>query len=725
MLALDPELSVHSYFIAGPAVAIAAFFAGPGPAILAAVGYHAVELLQMSAFRSFSLANRQEAIRVALSLISCSLIIVVIEAMRRQGAGEEVGEILESISDCFYTLDRNWKFTFVNSQATRYFNRRKEELLGQNFWQLMPQKAGTIFEHSFETTARTGQPVQFEAISPVTNRWLDVHAYPAKNGISVFFRDTTDVSRARIGENRLRAILNSATDAIITIDEQEHITLFSRGAEQIFHCTSDEASHQPIEKFIPERFRGEHHNYIRRFGETGVSVRQMGGERVLRALRADGEEFPMEAQISQSEVAGEKLFTVIVRDVSERVRLEEEREKLIREAREAADVAARASQIKDDFLAMVSHELRNPLTPILFAAKMLSTATLDEVVVRKSAERIERAALSQAQLIEDLLDVSRITAGKLRLDVQRVDLPEVIRNAVESLKAAAESKAIVLKLIADPRGGFVSGDKERLQQVIWNLLSNAIKFTGKGGKVDVTVQRINSHVEIIVRDTGCGIASEFLPYVFERFRQAEMGTARGHSGLGLGLAIVRHLVELHGGTVSVDSAGEGKGATFTVALPVAPIQPAPSPDRVHPTASEELQFARASGLSLEGIRVVVVDDDSGTLEALAQTLTAAGALVRTCSSAREGLAAIRSWRPALLVCDIGMPEEDGYSLIKKIQALPPEDGGSVPALALTAYARVEDRMKVLSSGFQMHVPKPVQPDELITVIRSLSARIPN
>lgn len=619
-------------------------------------------------------------------------------------------------------LDENWNFTYVNSQAIRYFGRRREELLARNFWQLMPEKKGTTFESSFTTAARIGQVVQFEALSPVTHRWVDAHVYPSANGISVFFRDTTEALRAKIGENRLSAILNSATDAIITIDASERITLFSRGAEHIFRCPSSAALGQKIETFIPQRFRSQHHDHIRAFAQTGISVRQMGGQRVLRALRMDGEEFPMEAQISQTEVGGERLLTVILRDITDRVRLENEREQLIRSAQEAAEAAARANQAKDDFLSMASHELRNPLTPILLSARMLRTSTVDEVVVHKAAERIERNALSQAQLIEDLLDVSRITAGKLRLDVERVELAPVIENAVDSVRTAADARNIQLRVVTDPRAGFVSGDKERLQQIVWNLLSNAIKFTPRGGQVEVLVQRVNSHLEIVVRDTGQGILPEFLPHVFERFRQADSGTKRAYGGLGLGLAIVRNLVELHGGTVTAESAGVGCGSIFTVALPLAAIQAASAPDRVHPAVSRERKGSTLDiGVRLQGLHVMVVDDDPGILEALDQTLSAAGAMVRTCSSAREALTVIKNWRPAVIVCDIGMPEEDGYSLIRKIRALPREDGGVVPALALTAFARVEDRIKVLSSGFQMHVAKPVQSDELITAIANLSS----
>jgi PAS domain S-box-containing protein len=528
--------------------------------------------------------------------------------------------------------------------------------------------------------------------------------------------------KVKEGEERLKSILDSASDAIITIDEAERITVFSAGAEQIFRCRAAEALGQPIERFIPERFRAAHHEFIRVFGTTGVSMRQMGGERILVARRADGEEFPMEARISQSTVSGERLYTVILRDVTWRRRAEQEREELLERARRAAAEAARANRAKDEFLATVSHELRTPLTPIFAWARLLQTKDHSNEAVRRAAATIERAARSQAQLIEDLLDISRIVAGKVRLDVRRMGVSVAIEGAIESLRPAADAKGIRLETVLDPRAGLVSADQERLQQVVWNLLSNAIKFTPKGGRVNVVLQRVNSHLEIVVRDTGQGISPEFLPYVFDRFRQAATDTTRQAGGLGLGLAIVRHIVELHGGTVRCESAGAGEGAVFTVRLPLAPIQSPPSPDEVHPT----VDTGRALGppeipVVLKGLRVLVVDDERDTLDTIALVLGEAGAEVKTAHTAELGYETLKDWKPDVLVSDLGMPEEDGFSLIRRVRALPPEAGGRIPALALTAFARVEDRLGTLGAGFQMHVPKPIEPSELIAVLSSVSS----
>jgi CheY-like chemotaxis protein/two-component sensor histidine kinase len=374
---------------------------------------------------------------------------------------------------------------------------------------------------------------------------------------------------------------------------------------------------------------------------------------------------------------------------------------------------------------MLSHELRTPLTAILGWARMLSAGQLDETNTARALETIERNATAQSQLIEDILDVSRVITGKLRLEVQPVDLAAVIEWAADGVLPAADAKGIRLQRVLDSGAGLVSGDPARLQQIVWNLLSNAIKFTPKGGRVQIRLERINSHVEIIVTDTGQGVSPDILPFIFERFRQADSTTTRAHSGLGLGLAIVRHLVEMHGGTVEAESGGAGQGATFTVKLPLMvvrslDIRRARDAERVHPTASGDMPFNCPP--ELDGLRVLVVDDEEDTRVLLRMVLERCGASVTAVSSAQEALAALKQSRPDVLVSDLGMPEEDGYSLIKKVRALSAEDGGQTPAAALTAYARVEDRLKVLNSGFQIHIPKPVEPIELVTVVANLAGR---
>jgi len=385
----------------------------------------------------------------------------------------------------------------------------------------------------------------------------------------------------------------------------------------------------------------------------------------------------------------------------------------------ARDEAEAANRTKDEFLAVVSHELRTPLTPILAWIRMLRAGSLDPAATARALDAIDRNAHSQARLVDDLLDVSRIITGKVRLDVQQVELRSLVEAAVESARPAAEAKGIRIQLVIDPGAIVVSGDPQRLQQVFWNLLSNAVKFTPRGGRVQLCLQRVNSHVEVAVSDTGQGIKRAFLPHVFDRFRQAESATTRAHGGLGLGLAIVRHIVELHGGIVRVDSDGEGRGATFTVELPTAAVRSAPREDRTHPTADAAVPLAPSTALS--GVRVLVVDDDRDTLDTIWMVLQQCGAEVRTADGAAAALEVLGDWRPDALVSDIGMPGEDGYALIAKVRALSRDQGGHTPALALTAYARTEDRVRALSAGFQMHMAKPVEPAELVAVVSTLTS----
>jgi CheY-like chemotaxis protein/nitrogen-specific signal transduction histidine kinase len=397
----------------------------------------------------------------------------------------------------------------------------------------------------------------------------------------------------------------------------------------------------------------------------------------------------------------------------------------VEELRRAIMEAEDANRMKDEFLATLSHELRTPLTSILGWARMLSSGQLDEASTTRALETIERNAKAQSQLIEDILDVSRVITGKLRLEVQPVNLASVIESAINAVLPAADAKGIRLQRLLDTGASMVSGDPARLQQIIWNLLSNAIKFTPKDGRVQVKLERVNSHVEITVTDNGQGISPDILPYIFERFRQADSSMTRAHGGLGLGLAIVRHLVEMHGGTVRAESRGEGQGATFTINLPLVvmrafDVRRASTVERVHPTASGDTPFDCPS--ELEGLRLLVVDDEADTRTLLKAVLESCGATVMTVASAGEALATLKETRPDVLISDLGMPGEDGYTLIKKVRALPAEDGGQTPSAALTAYARVEDRMKVLRAGFQIHIPKPVEPAELIAVVANLAGR---
>jgi len=403
-----------------------------------------------------------------------------------------------------------------------------------------------------------------------------------------------------------------------------------------------------------------------------------------------------------------------------RLSAEARRQQLLVSEQDARLAAENANRLKDEFLSTVSHELRTPLTAINGWALMLRAGRLDAAQSSRALEIIVRSAKSQNQLINDLLDVSRIIAGKMRLDVAPLRLGSVIEAAIETVRPAAEAKGIRLSALLNPAADTVSGDAERLQQVVWNLLSNAVKFAPNGGRVEIRLERANTHVEIAITDDGQGIRPEFLPYVFERFRQEEGGTNRQQGGLGLGLAIVRHIVELHGGTVRVASEGLGKGATFTVALPVAWSR-AVSPDEPRGEAAD-MRLAPENPPSLVGVRALFVDDEVDARELIAMMLAERGAEVRTAVSATEALAACDEWRPDVLISDIGMPGEDGYTLMKKLRAREKAHGGHIPAIALTAYARREDRLRALSVGYEYYVPKPVEPVELLTAVASLANR---
>lgn len=407
----------------------------------------------------------------------------------------------------------------------------------------------------------------------------------------------------------------------------------------------------------------------------------------------------------------------------ERVRkISAERETFLEAEKRARTEAERASRLKDDFLATLSHELRTPLNAILGWAQILRTKEAIDPDIAEGLDVIERNARVQTRLIEDLLDMSRIVSGKVRLDVQQVDVQDVVKAAVASVRHSADMKNLRMQVVLDPLAGPVRGDPARLQQCFWNLLSNAVKFTPKGGKIQVTLERVNSHLEVCVIDSGQGIKPEFLPHLFERFRQADASTTRRQGGLGLGLSIVKHLVELHGGSVRAKSAGEGKGSTFCIELPLMVIHSTEQGEsRAHPRAPTHNEPQLGSP-SLSGITVLAVDDEADARDLIKRVLEECGARVLLAGSSAQAMQLLTTNRPHMIISDIGMPGEDGYTLIRKVRALSDEEGGNVPAAALTAFARAEDRTRALLAGFQTHVAKPVEPAELTAVVASLTAR---
>jgi PAS domain S-box-containing protein len=422
---------------------------------------------------------------------------------------------------------------------------------------------------------------------------------------------------------------------------------------------------------------------------------------------------------------GEHCWLMLSRDITDRKRIEDEREQVLLQEKRARGEAEAASRTKDEFLATISHELRTPLTAIVGWANMLTHRALRDPQTQQHAlQVIEQSARSQAKLVDDILDTSRIITGRLKLDAHPLEIAWVFQAAIDVIRPSADAKRITLEVVLDERGGIVFGDANRLQQVIWNLLWNAVKFTDEGGRVEARLSRTDGQIEISVSDNGMGIDPQFLPYVFDRFRQADSTSTRRYGGLGLGLAIVRYVVEMHGGTVSASSPGKCQGATFKVRFPLASpevlLQAAKRPggELKQPTRSGHVD----ANQNLSGLRVLVVEDDPYTLEMITVILQNRGAEIITALSAADALKVLERSRPDALISDIAMPDQDGYELIEKVRQRSPEQGGDIPAAALTAYARVEDRIQALTAGFHMYVQKPVEPDELVAVVVNLTRR---
>jgi PAS domain S-box-containing protein len=516
----------------------------------------------------------------------------------------------------------------------------------------------------------------------------------------------------------MRATLEASTDGILAVDADGTITHFNERYLEMWGVTRDRAS-------------GTRHLELAR----GVGARLRSPDEFLARLRAIYTESPPETtdvlqlvdgrtierfsrmQVIEARPAG-RVWTF--RDVTQRKQAEEALERLYESERAARAEAERMGALKDEFLATLSHELRTPLGAIVGWAQVLRRRKVTEAELQEAVEVIERNARMQAQLIEDLLDMSRITSGKVRLDIQLVEPAAFIEAAIETVRPAADAKGIRLQRLLDPAAGPVSGDPHRLQQVVWNLLSNAIKFTPRDGKVQVVLERVDSHVAIVVADNGTGIKPDILPHIFERFRQGDASTTRSHAGLGLGLSIVKSLVELHGGAVRAHSDGEGRGATFTVELPLNAVHRTGALAR-HPAAAEQggSPFQPAN---LSDLTVLVVDDYPDARDLIVRILEECGARVLAASSAAEAVAMAQGAWPDLLVSDIGMPGTDGYELVRRLRELGRQRGQALRAIALTAFARTEDRTRALHAGFLAHVSKPVDASELVATLAAVAGR---
>ena len=632
---------------------------------------------------------------------------------------------LESSADAILVTDENgrvitWNRKFMEmwgipSEVIDSRDRKLQEITGKQF--ANPE----AFREQIAEIYRNAPGETFDVLETIDGRIFErystIQSEEGRNMGRVWnFRDITERKQAQEAKAHLAAIVESSDDAIISKDLNSIITSWNRGAERLFGYTAQEAIGQSITMLMqPERFNEE----------PGILERIRRGESIehYETVRRRKDGTLLQISLTVSPITDTKGRIVgaskIARDITERKQAEVEREQLLANERHALERAEVEARMKDEFLAILSHELRTPLNAIFGWANILRTSDNPEEI-SEGLEVIERNARAQTKIIEDLLDMSRIISGKVRLDVQRVDLLSVINSAIESVKPMAAAKQIRLTSVLDPLASPVSGDPARLQQILWNLLTNALKFTPKGGRVHVVLERVNSHVEISVNDTGSGIAPDFLPYVFDRFRQADASTTREQRGLGLGLAIVKNLVELHGGNVRAKSPGINKGSTFAIVLPMVMVNIEADPNRQHPRAvTEELVEDR---LDLHGVRVLAVDDEADARHLIKRILSGCGAQVETADSGAASLRFLRKGKPHVLIMDIGMPNEDGYEAIRKVRQLTSEEGGKVPAIALTAFARSEDRRRAILNGFQMHIAKPVEPSELIAMVASLAGR---
>jgi PAS domain S-box-containing protein len=525
--------------------------------------------------------------------------------------------------------------------------------------------------------------------------------------VNAFLRTRSAEDEMRRSEAKFKAVFDNASSGILLLDQNLAYLEVNPAMCDLLARPLEEIVGKPLSAFTPSG------------ASTGsdqieLALKAKGAWRgMFPLLRPDGKLVHLEWYISVHSFPGVRL--AVVTDMTERLRLEAERDDLLASERAARTQAERASYLKDEFLGTLSHELRTPLNSILLWAQMLSRRVDDPEVLRGLAT-IERSTHVQAQLIADLLDVSAIVSGKLRLDIQKLDLVAMIKATLETLTPAIDAKELKLETLFDPRVSAISGDPARLQQVIWNLINNASKFTPKGGRIEISVERIHSQVKIVVSDNGQGIEPDLLPFLFERFRQGDVSTKRNSGGLGLGLAIVKHLVELHGGIVTASSEGPGTGAEFTVLLPIASVLDEQLDLRTPKNGST------SDSTRLDGVRILLVDDDTDSCNVMARILRQIGAAIKVATNVDDALVELEHFKPQILVSDIGMPERDGYDLIREVRALG-HSFENLPAIALTALAGPQDRRRALLAGYQVHLAKPIDSTELTTAIAVLSKRL--
>jgi PAS domain S-box-containing protein len=629
--------------------------------------------------------------------------------------------VLAGIQDQFYVLDREWRYTFVNDRVAEVIGIQKKELLGRIIWEVFPDVVKSEFYHQVHRAIAQQIVVQFEYFYPPWQRWFENRVYPFAEGVSIFVTEISDRKQAekalRESEEKFRNMADNAPFMVWVTDTDSYCTYLS----QSWYDFTGQSEEMGLGFDWLNAVHPEDYNEARNiFLEANTHCSAFRLEYRLR--RKDGKyRSCIDAANPWFGVDGQfKGYIGSVIDITERKVAEAERDRLLELEQAARTEAEKANRVKDEFLAVLSHELRSPLNPILGWARLLQTREFDAVGLKKAIATIERNARLQAQLIEDLLDVSRILQGKLNLKMLPVNLVHVIEGGLETVRLAAEAKNIQIQTMLDASLRKVLGDSGRLQQVVWNLLSNAVKFTPEGGKIDIQLEGVDAQAQITISDTGKGISPDFLPYVFEYFRQADGTTTRKFGGLGLGLAIVRHLIELHGGTIWAESLGEGQGAIFRVRIPLI---------KKDLTPKQQINISALNPFSateiLTGIQILVVDDDDDTRDFHTFVLEQAGAMVIAVSSAKEALQVLAESEPDMLLSDIGMPEIDGYMLMQQIQGLQRKQVKQIPAIALTAYAGEINQQQALDSGFQKHISKPVEPDELVKAIATLIGRSGN
>lgn len=637
-----------------------------------------------------------------------------------------------------YVVDFDFKLRQVSLGARKVFENVPQPLLGRDFAEVLRSIWAEPFASEviafFRHTLDTGEP--YVATRTVERRQdvAEVEAYDwridritlpdGRFGVVCYFYDLSERQRWEAAlaatEARLRLTADAIPALISYVDADQRYQFVNAAYRDWFGLVPEQVVGRPVREIVGEKVYTERLPQI----EQALAGHRVRFEHPMPHLTLGQRHTETSYVPDTSEDGTVRGFVVLVYDLTDRREAERERERLLASEQAARTEAERAGRMKDEFLATLSHELRTPLNAILGWSQMLTRDGQNQENLASGLGIIERNARAQSQIIADLLDMSGIISGKVRLEVQRIDLAAVVREAVNTLQPTADAKGVRLLVDLDTQAGQISGDPSRLQQVFWNLLSNAVKFTPKGGHVRVTLVRTDSTLDVSVADTGVGIAAEFMPHAFDRFRQADATTTRRHGGLGLGLAIVKQLVEMHGGSVQAKSAGEGTGSTFTVSFPISAVRPQTAPERDgrrRPVATEIDQGSTPSGYpQLRGVRVLVVDDEPDTRDLVKRLLEDAQAVVRAAGSASEALEMIKAEPPNVLICDIGMPVEDGYTLIRRVRSLPRDRGGTVPAAALTAYARSQDRVKAMQAGFQSHIVKPVEPIELLTVVATLA-----